>query len=65
MRFLPAAVLVAMCGVPPPKHQQNEKTVGDTYTTDQAQSLLKFALFRLFEEKFTKDWRAWHPQAGG
>src|SRR5437667_12339278 len=34
IRFLPVAVLVAICGVPPPKSQQNEKTVGARYTTD-------------------------------
>jgi hypothetical protein len=51
MRFLPAAVLVAMCGIPPPKRQQNEKTFAMTYTTDQAQSLLKIASFWPFGEK--------------
>jgi hypothetical protein len=35
MRFLPVAVLVAICGVPPPKNQQNEKTVEGRYTTDK------------------------------
>src|SRR5260370_5972045 len=41
-----------MCGLPPPKSQQNEKTVGARYTTDKAQSLLKSAFFRLFRQKY-------------
>jgi len=41
-----------MCGLPPPKSQQNEKTVEGRYTTDKAQSLLKSAFFGYFGKIF-------------
>jgi hypothetical protein len=52
MRFLPVAVLVAMCGIPPPKSQRNGKTVAARYTTDKAVKSAKIRIFSAILAKY-------------